>query len=119
MILLTSATGSMGRYLIDALTSDGADARAVTRHPRTPGLPARVEVIEGDLSRDVTQRGMIARGFPEPIGAALMARYASTSSIPPRTTRRRFSGVPCSAMPTGSPRTPANPATDRKAGTNA
>jgi uncharacterized protein YbjT (DUF2867 family) len=29
MILLTSATGSMGRYLIDALTSDGADARAV------------------------------------------------------------------------------------------
>src|SRR3979409_344770 len=33
MILLTSATGSMGRNLIDVPTSDGADVRAVTRHP--------------------------------------------------------------------------------------
>jgi uncharacterized protein YbjT (DUF2867 family) len=66
MILLTSATGSMGRNLIDVPTSDGADVRAVTRHPRTPGLPARVQITEGDPSRDVTKQGMIARGFPSP-----------------------------------------------------
>jgi uncharacterized protein YbjT (DUF2867 family) len=54
MILITGATGSLGRYLIDVLARDGADVRAVTRHPGTAGLPAGVEVVEGDPSRPDT-----------------------------------------------------------------
>lgn len=52
MILVTGATGFVGRPLVDHLT--GADIRAVTRSPEDPGLPLGVEVVEGDPSRPET-----------------------------------------------------------------
>ena len=50
MILVTGATGTVGRLLVDRLVAEGAEVRAVTRDPRSAGLPDRVEVVEGDPS---------------------------------------------------------------------
>ena len=54
MILLTGATGNIGRPLIDLLVGEGAGVRAVTRDPKAASLPAGVEVVEGDPSRPET-----------------------------------------------------------------
>jgi uncharacterized protein YbjT (DUF2867 family) len=54
MILVTGATGNIGRPIIDLLVGQGAGVRAVTRDPKTVGLPAGVEVVEGDPSRPDT-----------------------------------------------------------------
>ncbi|WP_329494350.1 NAD(P)H-binding protein [Kitasatospora herbaricolor] len=51
MILITGATGPVGRPLTAALHSRGAAVRAVTRAPATAGLPAGVETFGGDPSR--------------------------------------------------------------------
>src|SRR6266536_1433992 len=48
------ATGNIGRPLIDLLLGEGAKVRAVTRSPQAAGLPAGVEVAEGDPSRPDT-----------------------------------------------------------------
>ncbi|MFH8868980.1 SDR family oxidoreductase [Streptomyces griseus] len=51
MILVTGATGNIGRELLRQL--DGADVRALTRDATraVAGMPAGVEVTEGDLGR--------------------------------------------------------------------
>src|SRR5215208_8054151 len=54
MILVTGATGTIGRPLIDLLLGERARVRAVTRNPQAAGLPADVEVAEGDPSRPGT-----------------------------------------------------------------
>src|SRR5438093_101748 len=54
MILVTGATGTIGRPLIEVLSTAGADIRAVTRNPQATGLPAHVEVVAGDPSRPET-----------------------------------------------------------------
>lgn len=45
MILVTGATGGVGRYLVDELLAAGQDVRAVTRNPETARLPAAAEVV--------------------------------------------------------------------------
>src|SRR4029453_17923078 len=54
MLLVTGATGTIGRPLIDILVNQGAKVRAVTHNPKAAGLPAEVEVVEGDLARPAT-----------------------------------------------------------------
>jgi uncharacterized protein YbjT (DUF2867 family) len=54
MILVTAATGTVGRPLVELLAAEGAGVRAVTRDPKAAGLPAGVEVVEGDPSRPGT-----------------------------------------------------------------
>jgi uncharacterized protein YbjT (DUF2867 family) len=54
MLFVTGATGTIGRPLVDLLVGEGAEVRAVTRNPRAAGLPADVEVVEGDPSRPET-----------------------------------------------------------------
>jgi len=54
MILVTGATGTVGRPLIEVLSTAGADIRAVIRKGQAAGLPAHVEVVVGDLSRPDT-----------------------------------------------------------------
>jgi uncharacterized protein YbjT (DUF2867 family) len=45
-IVVTGATGNVGRPLITHLVNAGAKVRAVSRSPQSAGLPAEVEVVE-------------------------------------------------------------------------
>ena len=49
-ILVTGATGNVGRPLVDLLAAAGADVRAVTRHPATAQFPAGVDVVDSAVS---------------------------------------------------------------------
>ncbi|MGW3346272.1 NAD(P)H-binding protein [Nonomuraea rubra] len=50
-ILVTGATGTVGRHVVDRLVSAGRPVRALTRNPEAAGLPGGVEVVKGDLNR--------------------------------------------------------------------
>ena len=47
-ILVTGATGRIGRHVVEQLVGRGADVRALTRDPAKATLPAGVEVVQGD-----------------------------------------------------------------------
>ena len=49
-ILVTGATGNVGRPLVDSLLAEGARVRALTRDPAAAGLPPQVEVTGGDYA---------------------------------------------------------------------
>ncbi|PRX99817.1 NAD(P)H-binding protein [Allonocardiopsis opalescens] len=51
MILVTGATGTVGRVVVDRLLSAGRPVRALTRDPARAGLPAGAETVRGDLTR--------------------------------------------------------------------
>lgn len=48
-ILVTGATGTIGRQVVQHLTQRGADIRALVRTPATASLPAAVELVQGDM----------------------------------------------------------------------
>ncbi|MBN6110987.1 SDR family oxidoreductase [Xanthomonas bonasiae] len=48
-ILVTGATGNVGRQVVEHLVKRGADVRALVRDPSKANLPAGVEVVQGDL----------------------------------------------------------------------
>ena len=48
-ILVTGATGNVGRNVVDQLVQRGAGVRALVRDPAKANLPAGVEVVPGDL----------------------------------------------------------------------
>jgi uncharacterized protein YbjT (DUF2867 family) len=49
-VLVTGATGHVGRLVVDQLLETGIPVRALTRRPDAARLPDGVEVIGGDLS---------------------------------------------------------------------
>jgi uncharacterized protein YbjT (DUF2867 family) len=51
MILVTGATGNVGRQVVRQLVEAGQPVRALTRDPDGADLPAGVEVVRGDLTR--------------------------------------------------------------------
>lgn len=50
MILVTGATGNVGRQVVAQLRERGAPVRAVARDPASASLPAGVEVVRADLA---------------------------------------------------------------------
>jgi uncharacterized protein YbjT (DUF2867 family) len=52
-ILVTGATGNVGRPLVNQLAAEGAHVRAVTRHPASAAFPPGVDVV-----------GSVAAGMP-------------------------------------------------------
>lgn len=48
-ILVTGATGTIGRLVIEQLSQRGAAVRALVRDPAKASFPASVEVVQGDL----------------------------------------------------------------------
>ncbi len=48
-ILVTGATGTIGRQVVEQLTKRGADVRALVRDPAKAKFPAGVSVVQGDL----------------------------------------------------------------------
>ncbi|QYN37520.1 NAD(P)H-binding protein [Pseudonocardia sp. DSM 110487] len=59
MILVTGATGNIGRLVVDELLAAGAtDIRALTNNPEKAALPPEVEVVRGYLGRVETLHGV-------------------------------------------------------------
>ncbi|GHO60917.1 NAD(P)H-binding protein [Ktedonobacter robiniae] len=54
MILITGATGNVGREVVNILLESGEKVIAVTRHPSTAALPNGTDVFLGDASRPHT-----------------------------------------------------------------
>ena len=48
-ILITGATGNIGRQVVQQLVNRGADVRALVRDPAKANFPASVNVVQGDL----------------------------------------------------------------------
>lgn len=53
-VLVTGATGTVGRHLVHHLLDAGHHVRALTRDPARADLPAAAEVVQGDLTRTAT-----------------------------------------------------------------
>jgi len=60
-VLVTGATGRVGRLVVDELLKAGVPVRALTRRPEAAALPAEVDVVSGDLT------------LPESLGPVLRA----------------------------------------------
>jgi len=83
-ILVTGATGTIGRGVVTQLLEAGAQVRALTRNPDDAALPREVAVIRGDLTspdtldaalRDVDAVFLVWTAQPDALPAAL-ARIA-------------------------------------------
>ncbi|MBC6457013.1 NAD(P)H-binding protein [Actinomadura sp. HBU206391] len=74
MLLVTGATGNVGRNVVAQLLDAGEKVRAITRDPGARTLPGDVEVLAGDLTRPETLpaalRG-VDRAFLFPLFGAL------------------------------------------------
>jgi uncharacterized protein YbjT (DUF2867 family) len=57
VILVTGATGNVGRHVVSELLAVGAAVRALTRDPDAAGLPGGAEVVRADLSDSRTLDG--------------------------------------------------------------
>ncbi|WP_283134977.1 NAD(P)H-binding protein [Rhizohabitans arisaemae] len=53
-ILVTGATGNIGRRVVDGLVGAGQRVRAMVRDPRTARLPDGVELVHGDFTKPKT-----------------------------------------------------------------
>ncbi|MET7332630.1 NAD(P)H-binding protein [Nonomuraea sp. NPDC005650] len=53
-ILVTGATGNVGRHVVSQLAAAGLEVRALVRSPERANLPERVDVVRGDLSAPET-----------------------------------------------------------------
>jgi len=92
VILVTGATGRVGRLVVDELLRAGASVRALTRRPENAALPASVEVVSGDLtvpaSLDSALDGAVAVFLvwtAAPATApAVVARLAAHTAAQPR-----------------------------------
>jgi uncharacterized protein YbjT (DUF2867 family) len=49
-ILVTGATGNVGRQVVSQLLATDVRVRAMARNPDSAGLPRQVEVVRGDLT---------------------------------------------------------------------
>jgi (4-alkanoyl-5-oxo-2,5-dihydrofuran-3-yl)methyl phosphate reductase len=60
MILVTGASGTVGRGLVDELSSNGLRLRALTRDPGATRFPAGVEPVQGDLGDQASLGAAVA-----------------------------------------------------------
>jgi uncharacterized protein YbjT (DUF2867 family) len=58
-ILITGATGTVGRQVVDQLVKRGAAVRALVRDPAKASFPATVEIMHGDLLDVAALRGAL------------------------------------------------------------
>lgn len=93
-ILVTGATGNVGRNVVEQLVSRGADVGALVRNPVKADLPASVDVVQGELLDVDTLRsamsgvttlfllnGVVADEFTQALIALNVAREAEIERI--------------------------------------
>lgn len=73
IVLVTGATGTVGRHLVAQLLDAEHDVRALTRNPDTAVLPAAAQVVRGDLT-DVATLGAAFEG----VAAAHLITFGSS-----------------------------------------
>ncbi|WP_399924118.1 NAD(P)H-binding protein [Streptomyces kanamyceticus] len=78
MIVVTGATGNVGRALVGRLTAEGTPVRALTRAPDRAGLPESVDVGHLDLSGDRPRPADLAPLFEGASGLFLHLQAAGT-----------------------------------------
>ena len=76
-ILVTGATGGIGRLVVDELLRAGAPVRALTRQPERATLPIGVEVVAGDFTRPQSMDEAL-----EGIGAVFLVWTAAPATAP-------------------------------------
>ncbi|MFE3192358.1 NAD(P)H-binding protein [Nocardia sp. NPDC059240] len=90
MFLVTGATGTVGRAVVDQLLAAGHPVRAISRRPESAELPAEVEVVRADLSDPGSLPAAVsdARGVflstagPEiPVHDANLAKAAAVAGV--------------------------------------
>jgi uncharacterized protein YbjT (DUF2867 family) len=93
-ILVTGATGNVGRNVVEQLVNRGADVRALVRDPSKASFPAGVEVVQGDLldvdslrsafagvSTLFLLNGVVADEYTQALVALAVAREAGIERI--------------------------------------
>lgn len=93
-ILVTGATGTIGRQVVEQLVKRGADVRALARDPAKANFPAGVTVVQGDLLdvdslRDAFSgvstlfllNGVVADEFTQALIALNVAREAGVERV--------------------------------------
>jgi uncharacterized protein YbjT (DUF2867 family) len=90
MILVTGATGTVGRVIVDRLVDAGAQVRAATRRPESASFPDSVDVVYADLGDPdslttaldgVKQVFLLANGPDIPKHDGNMARAAAHAGV--------------------------------------
>lgn len=85
-LLVTGATGNVGRNVVELLVQAGARVRATSRNPETAALPAGVDVRRGDLD-DPGSFGEALTGverlflFPHPAGVGGFLELAEAAGV--------------------------------------
>lgn len=85
-VLVTGATGSVGRHVVRRLVDRGERVRALTRQPRHAVFPEEVEVREGDLEHPTTLESVWGGVdslylFPAPDTARAVVRQAREAGV--------------------------------------
>ena len=76
LVLVTGATGFLGRYVVDALVARGHRVRALSRSDPTPAFPDGVELAKVDLR--------LAEGLPEALQGVDVVIHAAAVMRGPR-----------------------------------
>ena len=97
-IVVTGATGNIGRPLVQHLVDAGAKVRAVTRHPGAAALPAGAEAVsdaaealEGATAVFLNSRALGPQ-LVDTIGSVL-GRPLAYRELPAEAVRQRFLGI--------------------------
>lgn len=106
MILVTGATGNVGRALVGALDAGGHPVRALARTPERAALPAAVDVVSADLSAPETVSRALAGvdklfllgAFPTTADVLGRARRAGVEHVVLLTSRCVIGGAPDNAI---------------------
>lgn len=85
-ILVTGATGHVGRHVVAQLVAAGAPVRALTRNPAAATFPAGVEVVQGDLLEPASVAAALTGVdrlylFPEPRTATEVVSAAKRAGV--------------------------------------